>query len=102
MTVLKDAASAAIYGTRGANGVILITTRKGSEGGEGVSGITYDSWFGMNFAKPHPEVLSPDEFRRSGRGTDYGYNTDWYSLLMRDFGYDHNQYLSIDGSTKGW
>lgn len=101
MTVLKDAASAAIYGTRGANGVILITTRKGSEGGEGVSGITYDSWFGMNFAKPHPEVLSPDEFRRSGRGTDYGYNTDWYSLLMRDFGYDHNQYLSIDGSTKG-
>ena len=101
MTVLKDAASAAIYGTRGANGVILITTRKGSEGGEGVSGITYDSWFGVNLAKPHPEVLSPDEFRRSGRGTDYGYNTDWYSLLMRDFGYDHNQYLSIDGSTKG-
>ena len=101
MTVLKDAASAAIYGTRGANGVILITTRKGSDGGEGVANVTYDSWFGMNFAKPHPEVLSPDEFRRSGRGTDYGYSTDWYSLLMRDFGYDHNQYLAIDGSTKG-
>lgn len=101
MTVLKDAASAAIYGTRGANGVILITTRKGSEGGEGISGITYDSWFGMNFAKAHPETLSADEFRRSGRGTDYGYDTDWYGLLMRDFGYDHNQYLAIDGSTKG-
>lgn len=101
MTVLKDAASAAIYGTRGANGVILITTRKGSEGGEGISGITYDSWFGFNIAKARPATLSADEFRRSGRGTDYGYDTDWYSLLMRNFGYDHNQYLAIDGSTKG-
>ena len=34
------------------------------------------------------------------RGTDYGYSTDWYSLLMRDFSYDLNQYLAIDGSTK--
>ena len=42
ITVLKDAASAAIYGTRGANGVILVTTRKGS-GTEGKAVITYDS-----------------------------------------------------------
>ena len=100
MTVLKDAASAAIYGTRGANGVILITTRKGSEGEVGTANITYDSWFGVNFAKPHAEILSADEFRRSMRGIDYGYETDWYSLLMRDFSYDLNQYLAIDGSTK--
>ena len=100
MTVLKDAASAAIYGTRGANGVILITTRKGSADEAGTSHITYDSWFGVNIAKPHAEILSADEFRRSMRGTDYGYSTDWYSLLMRDFSYDLNQYLAIDGSTK--
>lgn len=100
MTVLKDAASAAIYGTRGANGVILIQTRKGSAGEAGTANITYDSWFGVNFAKPHAEILSPDEFRRSMRGIDYGYDTDWYSLLMRDFSYDHNQYLAVDGSTK--
>jgi len=100
MTVLKDAASAAIYGTRGANGVILITTRKGSQDEVGTSHITYDSWFGVNIAKPHADILSPDEFRRSMRGTDYGYNTDWYSLLMRDFSYDLNQYIGIDGSTK--
>ena len=31
---------------------------------------------------------------------DYGYSTDWYDLLLRDFSYDNNQYLSIDGSTK--
>lgn len=100
MTVLKDAASAAIYGTRGANGVILITTRKGSQGEVGTANITYDSWFGVNFAKSAPAILSADEFRRAGRGNDYGHDTDWYSLLMRDFSYDLNQYLSIDGSTK--
>lgn len=99
MTVLKDAASAAIYGTRGANGVILITTKKGvSE--PGTAKVTYDSWFGVNFANSGPDILSPDEFRRSRRGTDYGASTDWYGLLLRDFSYDNNQYISIDGSTK--
>lgn len=99
ITVLKDAASAAIYGTRGANGVILVTTRKGS-GTEGKAVVTYDSYFAMNFAKDRPEVLSPEEWRRARRGQDYGYNTDWYSELMRDFSYDTNQYISIDGSTQ--
>ena len=99
MTVLKDAASAAIYGTRGANGVILITTRKGA-GEAGRAQVTYDSWFGVNLAKSGPDILSADEFRRSRRATDYGYSTDWYDLLLRDFSYDNNQYLSIDGSTK--
>lgn len=100
MTVLKDAASAAIYGTRGANGVILITTKKGA-GEEGRTEVTYDSWFAVNFAKDPPAVLSPDEFRRSRRGTDYGYSTVWYDLLTRSLSYDNNQYLSINGSTKG-
>ena len=99
MTILKDAASAAIYGTRGANGVILITTRKGA-GEAGRAQVTYDSWFGVNLAKSGPDILSADEFRRSRRATDYGYSTDWYDLLLRDFSYDNNQYLSIDGSTK--
>lgn len=99
MTVLKDAASAAIYGTRGANGVILITTKKGSENGTGTSQITYDSWFGVNLAKDMPDVLTPEEFRRSMRSTDYGYNTDWYGAIMRDFSYDLNQYLSAEGTT---
>ncbi|WP_308755437.1 SusC/RagA family TonB-linked outer membrane protein [uncultured Bacteroides sp.] len=99
MTVLKDAASAAIYGTRGANGVILITTKKGASE-PGTAKVTYDSWFGVNFANGGPDILSPDEFRRSRRGTDYGASTDWYGLLLRDFSYDNNQYISIDGSTK--
>jgi TonB-linked SusC/RagA family outer membrane protein len=100
VTVLKDGASSAIYGTRGANGVILITTRRAS-GEAGTKKVTYDSWFGVNLAHKGPEVLSPEEFRRSMRGNDYGASTDWYNLLLRDFSYDHNQYLSLDATTKG-
>ncbi len=97
MSVLKDAASAAIYGTRGANGVILITTKKGT-GEPGLPVITYDSYGALAFAKDRPEVLSPEEWRRSRRGNDYGYSTDWYDLITRDTSFDTNQYVSIDGS----
>ena len=82
ITVLKDAGSAAIYGTRGANGVILITTKHGSDN-QGRTNITYDSWAALNFAKPHPDVLSADEFRRSMRGNDFGYDTNWYDEITR-------------------
>lgn len=99
MTVLKDAASAAIYGTSGANGVILITTRKGSNDEAGVSHVTYDSYFAINTAKKPIEVLDPDEWVRSRRGNDYGARTVWYDELLRDFSYDNNQYIAIDGST---
>ena len=97
MSVLKDAASAAIYGTRGANGVILITTKKGT-GEPGLPLITYDSYGALAFEKDRPEVLSPYEWRLARRGNDYGASTDWYELITRDYAYDTNQYLSIDGS----
>lgn len=97
MTVLKDAASAAIYGTRGANGVILVTTKKGA-GEPGQPIITYDSYGALSFAKDKPEVLSPAEWRLARRGNDYGASTEWYDLITRDVAYDVNQYLSIDGS----
>ena len=98
MTVLKDAASAAIYGTRGANGVILITTKKGS-GDVGKAHVSYDSYLAYNIAKDIPEVLTADEFRRSRRGTDYGDSTDWYKLLLNKFSHELNQYVSVDGSS---
>lgn len=97
MSVLKDAASAAIYGTRGANGVILITTKKGT-GEAGKPVITFDTYGALAFAKDKPEVLSPYEWRLARRGNDYGASTDWYDLITRDSAYDTNQYLSIDGS----
>lgn len=99
MTVLKDAASAAIYGTSGANGVILITTRKGSNDQPGVARVTYDSYFAVNTAKKPIAVLDPEEWVRSRRGNDYGARTVWYDQLLRKFSYDNNQYIAIDGTT---
>lgn len=100
MSVLKDAASAAIYGTRGANGVILITTKKGT-GEAGKPLVTYDSYAAVAFAKDKPEVLSPYEWRLARRGHDYGASTDWYDLITRKASYDTNQYVSVDGTLPG-
>ena len=100
ITVLKDAGSAAIYGTRGANGVILVTTKKSANNEAGHFTVTYDSYFDCNIANAHPEVLSPEEFRRSRRGTDYGASTNWYDLIIKPATYDINQYVSINGATK--
>lgn len=97
MSVLKDAASAAIYGTRGANGVILITTKKGT-GEPGKPVVTYDSYGAISIANRHPHVLSPYEWRLARRGNDYGASTNWYDLITRDVAYDTNQYIGIDGS----
>lgn len=58
--VLKDASSTAIYGARGANGVILVTTRKGKAG---ESRITYDSQFSVNTIGPNkPQVLNAKQY----------------------------------------
>ncbi len=96
ITVLKDASSAAIYGSRSANGVILVTTKKGARG-EAAS-ISYNGEFTVNTAANLPEILSADEFRRSLRRNDYGFSTDWYGSLIRDFSYDTNHQISINGA----
>lgn len=100
ISVLKDASSAAIYGTRGANGVILVTTKKGS-GEAGKAIVTYDSYVAMGFAKGKPDVLSPEEWRAARRGTDYRHNTNWYDLITRKTNYDTNQYIGIEGGLNG-
>ena len=97
ISVLKDASSAAIYGTRGANGVILVTTKKGT-GEAGKALVTYDSYAALGFAKGKPDVLSPEEWRAARRGHDFRANTDWYDLITRDTSYDTNQYVGIEGS----
>ncbi|HRI60784.1 MAG TPA: TonB-dependent receptor [Saprospiraceae bacterium] len=60
-TVLKDASAAAIYGSRGANGVIIITTKKGKKGSPGR--LTYDGYFSTTSFTEDPPVLSSEEFR---------------------------------------
>lgn len=59
ITVLKDASSAAIYGSRGANGVIILTTKKGSRG-EPV--ISYDGFYGVQNISNLPRALSAEDF----------------------------------------
>lgn len=100
MTVLKDAGSAAIYGTRGANGVILITTKHGSQNQEGKFTVTYDSYAACHIANARPQVLTPDEFIRSRRGTNFGYKTDWYKEIIKPATYDVNQYIGVNYNTK--
>lgn len=59
--VLKDASSTAIYGARGANGVVVITTKNGSKGG-GKATVTFDSYVGVKKIAKTLDVLSPLEF----------------------------------------
>ncbi|MDX1940851.1 MAG: TonB-dependent receptor [Saprospiraceae bacterium] len=60
MEVLKDAASTAIYGSRGANGVILITTKKGASGKTRVS---FNSYAGVSELFGYPKVFTPEEYK---------------------------------------
>jgi TonB-linked SusC/RagA family outer membrane protein len=57
--ILKDAASAAIYGARGANGVILITTKKGEKGR---TSLSYDGYYGVQQAWKVPELLNSEQY----------------------------------------
>jgi len=94
ITVLKDASSAAIYGSRGANGVILVTTKKGRAGNVSV---TYDSYVEKDFVAAKPDILSPTEFLAHNRDLDYGARTNWYDQLIRKNNIGQNHFLSVSG-----
>ena len=76
ITILKDAAAAAIYGTRAATGVVIFNTlKKGSV--NGVTDISIGSYVGIdNYVLPNIRNLTANEYIARG-GTDYGANTDW-------------------------
>lgn len=106
MTVLKDASSTAIYGSRASNGVIIITTKKGQQGAVKVNFNTTNS---MQTRAQMVDMLSRDEFvnvinqfgtdnQKSLLGTA---NTDWNDEVYRTaFGTDNN--LSVSGSIDKW
>lgn len=83
--VLKDASATAIYGARGANGVVLITTKKGKAG---VSTMDFSTSYGFStIANPLP-VLNATEFKKQvvangGTLEDFGANTDWQKEVTR-------------------
>jgi TonB-dependent starch-binding outer membrane protein SusC len=97
ISILKDGSAAAIYGTRGANGVILVTTRKGRKG---TARIDYNVYTTAEMVAKNEPVMNASEWRglssEIGLGTDLGANTDWYKQIEQTaFSQSHS--LSISG-----
>lgn len=95
--VLKDGSAAAIYGTRGASGVILITTKKGQAG---TSLVNYSGQVTFETKDRVVDVLSPQEYRDFGGGNDLGASTDWFDELTQT-GVSHLHNLSLSGGAAG-
>lgn len=87
ITVLKDGSAAAIYGTRGTNGVILITTKKFD--GQATPTITYQGYVDYQQIADTPRMMTADEYRdviqnQGAPFTDFGNDTDWISSTLRE------------------
>lgn len=119
MEVLKDASAVAIYGSRGANGVILITTKKGKEG---KAVISYDGYYGIKKARKSFLSMDGTEFARYVRvsrglsaedasrdatimspieadNLKNGVSTNWLDLVLRD-GVQQSHQISASGGAK--
>jgi TonB-linked SusC/RagA family outer membrane protein len=111
MDVLKDASATAIYGMRAANGVLIITTKKGRAGKPVFS---YDANVGIREATDLVDMAGEKQYagylneanRYYGSGTDLvdsvnnlkGYNTDWYDAILRR-GLEQNHNISMSGGS---
>ena len=97
ITVLKDASAAAIYGARGSNGVVLITTKRGKKGDPS---LTYDMYVGTSKILKKIDVLSASEYRKAitSQSFDHGGNTDWQDAITRN-GFVQNHNLSFTKNT---
>ncbi|MFT4022359.1 MAG: TonB-dependent receptor plug domain-containing protein [Flavihumibacter sp.] len=90
VTVLKDASAAAIYGARGSNGVVLITTKKGRRD---QPTLTYDMYAGTSSVIKKLNLLSASEYRAALKDPAYDHkaSTDWQDELYRHaFSQNHN------------
>ncbi|HOG71439.1 MAG TPA: TonB-dependent receptor, partial [Tenuifilaceae bacterium] len=108
LTILKDASAAAIYGVRAANGVIIITTRKGKSG---LPVVSYDGYVGvqmpvniLKMASKNQYITLLNEANANIPGyipknpSDYPTSTDWYNELVRTAGIN-NHNIDITGAT---
>ena len=113
MDILKDASATAIYGSRAANGVVIITTKKGKNG---ATKVNYDGWIGLTSNYNLPEVLNAAEYvtikneALINGGSNPAYNlqtlsdgstvdTRWYDYAYHT-GISHNHNMSISGGTE--
>ncbi len=103
ISVLKDASAAAIYGSRSASGVILITTKHGKNN---ESHVEYNGYIATSTVTNVPDLLNADEWRKYCKsnnidigGLDLGADTDWFDQLLRT-GISQNHDISMSGGGK--
>ena len=106
--VLKDASAAAIYGSRGANGVIIVTTNRQASDVEAKT-IEYNGYVAIAKGANKLDILSADQWRgyvrenNIGNAQDYGANTDWQDELLRTaVSHSHNIAFSNTKRTNGY
>ncbi len=103
--VLKDAAAAAIYGNRAANGVIMVTTKRGKAG---QSQLSYSNYFGVENVSNQYEMMNADQLKAFlaknnsalTPANDKGANTDWQNEVQRSNAMSYNHNLSLSGGTE--
>ena len=113
MEVLKDATSAAIYGARAANGVVLITTKKGKKG---KTSLAYDGYYGFSTVAKKPTMLNDEQYimlmKEFADNDDMplaggvptaptGYNTDWFNEILNTAPVTEHNITANFGSDKG-
>ena len=99
--VLRDATATAIYGSKAANGVIIITTKKGAEE---KTNVTYNGYVAFDKILKTYDVCTADDLRQYAKTNgvalkDGGANTDWQDEVLRT-GISHNHNLSISGGNE--
>lgn len=95
--VLKDGSAAAIYGTRGSAGVLIVTTKSGTYTGKPL--VTYNGLFEVEEPARFTPHMSASEFRELDNSVDYGADTDWYDQISRTaISHTHNISFSGGGS----
>jgi TonB-linked SusC/RagA family outer membrane protein len=94
--VLKGGAASAIYGTRGSNGVIVVTTKKGTTDNR----LEYNAYTTFDYATLQPKVLSAEEFVAQKRGTDFGAQTNWLKEVSRNYAFAQKHSLTASGGSE--
>ncbi len=97
--VLKDASAGAIYGTRAASGVILITTKNGTNTNGKVK-LSYNTELSKKQDYGKLEMLSAEEYVSYNRGTNYGTSTDWYDEMINHENFSQKHHVILEAGTE--
>ncbi len=97
INVLKDGSAAAIYGSRGSSGVILVTTKRGS-GNSSALNTTYNGYVSAATIARQQPIMTPSQYIAAG-GNDLGDETDWVDEVTRT-GVSHVHNIAVSGGTR--